>query len=79
MARQGCSDASAMAQVADSGPIPRSSGPRSGVQGAHSGVSQARGRRSAVVLLEAAGFADVRQLHEDEQMDGLVEGFRPRR
>ena len=51
MARQGCSDASAMAQGADSGPIPRSSGPRSGVQGAHSGVSQARGRRSAVVLL----------------------------
>jgi predicted O-methyltransferase YrrM len=28
--------------------------------------------------LEAAGFADVRQLHAGEQMDGLVEAFRPR-
>ncbi len=27
--------------------------------------------------LEAAGFVRVRQFHTDEQMDGLVEGFRP--
>jgi SAM-dependent methyltransferase len=29
--------------------------------------------------LQNAGFTDIRQLHEDTQMDGLVEGFRPRR
>jgi hypothetical protein len=30
------------------------------------------------VGLEAAGLERVRQLREDEQMDGLVEAFRPR-